>query len=321
MLSLFIIHSLSWWGHAHMMIGRIAEEVMSSKQNNKINSILRLNQMPPQTIAECSTWHDDLKDTYGLYLMGNWHFADGVLIFEEDPSIEIPAPTYNITSYLESAWKTLNDPTTTSLWAWNFHLRGLVHFLGDVHTPHHNCALFSKDFPTGDAGGNGYKLNCPYGSACSNIHFLWDSVGLYAPVLNPLVPRYKEEFQENVTKLMDELPQDSFNNLDMNAYDPIEWNLESFNDAKNYGYATPMNDWPNESYFQTVREVGKTRVAVAGYRLGKILGDLSEIAPDVTDNYAREIAMWVINGVLLVVSIVFIILDRKKPEIYHTFAA
>ena len=315
MLFFFFTHSLSWWGHAHMLIGRIAEMQMTSKQKKKIETILSYNQMPIQDITRSSTWHDDLKDTYKLYLMGNWHFSDKVLIFEESPDIQIAEPTYNITSYLKSAWKSLQDPTTTSLWAWNFHLRGLTHFIGDVHTPHHNCALYSKEFPTGDAGGNGYKLNCPYGSACMNIHFLWDSVALYAGILNPLIPLYKEEFQKNVSLLLDEIPKSSLTN-DLEAYDPLEWNDESFQDAKDYGYNTPQNQWPNETFFETVRTVGKKRIALAGYRLGHILAELADKAPISTTTYPSEIASWVINAVLLILIIVFSILNFRKPTKY-----
>ena len=68
MLAFFIYHSICWWGHAHKIIGRIAEKTMSSSQIEKIETILGSNQTPIQSITESSTWHDDLKDTYKLYL-------------------------------------------------------------------------------------------------------------------------------------------------------------------------------------------------------------------------------------------------------------
>jgi hypothetical protein len=299
-----------------MMIGRIAESFLSSKQLKNYENILGSGQFPRQTITECSTWHDDLKDVYKLYTMGNWHFADGPFVNTTNESaISIPPETYNVSTYLDSAWRSLMNPTTTDPWIWSFHIRGIVHFVGDIHTPHHNCALFNEDFPTGDAGGNGYKLNCPYGSACNNIHFIWDAVGFYCSLTNPLIQKYKDEFQVNVTKLMEELPESS-RKEDLTTYSPSKWNNESLDIAKKYGYATPMNDWPSEDYLEIVRTQGKDRVVLAGYRLGHILKTLADKMPNISESHGREIGMWILNVILAIVSTLFLFLNKKKHLLY-----
>lgn len=313
LIFLFFSRGSCWWGHAHMMIGRIAESYLTRKQLQKVERILKYGEYPEQTITETSTWHDDLKDTYKMSLMGNWHFSDGPII--QSDNVTIPPPTFNVSTYLDSAWRTLSNSTTTDPWTWSFHLRGIIHFVGDVHTPHHNCALFNENFTKGDAGGNGYKLNCPYGSACNNIHFLWDAVGFYCPILNPLVQKYSSEFQENVTKLMEEIPESSLPE-DLDTYDSMKWNKESFDVAEKYGYATPMNSWPSQEYIKTVQTQGKRRVALAGYRLGRILKRIADNVPIENEPNIREICMWVLNGILVVVSTCFGILTFVRRQHY-----
>jgi hypothetical protein len=313
MISLFCVLSRSWWGHTHMIVGRIAESFLSANELKKYENALAYGQYPRQTITETSVWHDDLKDMYSLYTMGNWHFEDQPLIKSEN--VNIPPPTYNISSYLDSAWRSLSNTTTTDPWIWSFHIRGIVHFLGDIHTPHHCCALFNDDFPSGDYGGNRYKLNCPFGSACNNMHFLWDSVGFYHTLLNPLNPIYKDQFQENVTKMMEEFPESTIN-ADLTTYNPSAWNAETFKVAEKHGYGIPMYSWPTETYLETVRTESKKLIVLAGYRLGHILKSLVDRVPGEGNSYGREIGVWIFNVILVVVSVVFLFLTKKKKQEY-----
>ena len=315
MFFFFFYHSFCWWGHAHRMIGRIAESYLSSKELSKFNKIVQTYQLPIQTLTEVATWQDDLKDSCGLRTFYQWHFSDEIIIDGSCTNCEFALPTYNITSYLESAYKTLSNPTTTSQWAWGFHIRSIVHFFGDIHMPLHNTARYSTDFPEGDRGGNLYTLNCNYGSSCSNVHALWDSVANLYNIYDPLIPKYKEAFQENVTLLMDEFPEDVFD-YDLEAFEPLTWHTESYQLAEQYCYNTPINDWPSSSYFSTSQQVAKKRVAAAGRRLGLYLKSIADNVPIESDNYIREIVMWVINAILLILSIVFIILSSRKPKDY-----
>lgn len=52
-------------------------------------------------------------------------------------------------------------------------LRYLVHVLGDIHQPLHSSSLFSDRFPTGDQGGNLYKIH--YKDNIEQLHKLFDS--------------------------------------------------------------------------------------------------------------------------------------------------
>lgn len=309
MLCLFLSLSCSWWAHAHMAITEIALEHLSSKQISKLMKLINRDGLPIQSIVDASAWQDDLKDTYNFHPMGDWHFSDIPIVKTVKKTPVIPNPSYNVTSYLNDVYVTLKDKTTTSLWAWSFALRSILHFVGDVHTPHHNCALYNDDMPTGDHGGNLYHLNCEFGAACNSMHFFWDAIALDYMLARPSSSRFIDQFKKNISKVESQLPEKSLG-LDM-AFAPNAWSQESFEYAKKYGYDSPMNDSPNESYYEIVRKRGNERVVAAGHRLGYLLIDLLNDAPDIPESFMQEIIVWSVNG-FLVVFIIFCIFRTKK---------
>ena len=302
--------STSWWAHAHMVITEIASRSLSKAKKKQLQYLVNQNSLPSQTFVQSAAWHDDLKDVYHLNAMGNWHFADGPLIRNKTKPVKIAPPSYNVTTFLQESWETLNDPSTTSIWAWAFHLRSLIHFIGDVHTPHHNVALYSDDFISGDRGGNSYKINCPYGAACNNIHFIWDAVGLNYLLADPTLPKTYDAFEKNVSNVISNYPKGSLK-LD---YAPFNWSDEAFQMASLYGYETELLSFPSKEYFNTVRKYGNEMVARAGYRLGHALDEILDKAPVHEEKHLDEILLWSINLVLLVFCIVSLVCMRHKSN-------
>ena len=302
--------SKSWWAHAHMVITEIAAKSLSSAKKKQLQYLVNQNSLPTQTFIQSAGWQDELKDVYHLNAMGNWHFADGPLIRNETKPVKIAQPSYNVTSFLIDSWAALNDPSTTSIWAWAFHLRSLIHFVGDVHTPHHNVALYSDEFITGDRGGNSYKINCPYGAACNNIHFIWDAVGLDYVMADPTLPKTHEAFEKNVSKVVSTYPKENLN-LD---FAPANWSNEAYQMAALYGYETEMLSFPSKQYFDIVRKYGNEMVARAGYRLGAVLDKILDKAPVQEEKHIDEILLWSINIVLFVFCIVSLTCIRRKSN-------
>lgn len=300
-----ITNTYSWWGHAHMIIAQIASTFLTKDEVRKIEKIINYGTLPTSTIVSCASWQDDVK-SYGFSGMGNWHFIDTPLLLNvsDISKITLQPTTYNVTDYLVDAKSCLDDKTTKDKWVFGFHIRSIIHFVGDVHTPHHSCQMYSDTLPKGDLGGNRYYLDCEYGSACNNIHFLWDSAGLFFPLLNPITPFYLNQFNQNASKLMDEFPISYFTskNYNIEKYSPFEWANESFTFASEYGYSTPINRRPSDEYFSSVQQHSKERIALAGYRLGHLLKNLiqnvdfdTNLGPKVS---SREIVVWVINALL-----------------------
>lgn len=46
--------------------------------------------------------------------------------------------------------------------------------MGDLHQPYHCVSKVDHDFPSGDRGGNSFRVGKKDG--ISNLHMLWDSV-------------------------------------------------------------------------------------------------------------------------------------------------
>lgn len=71
----------------------------------------------------------------------------------------------------------------------SFDMRLLVHYVGDIHQPLHAVTRYAKDFPTGDRGGNSFKITSKDG--VSNLHMLWDSaVYEYKDDLSLVIKKY-----------------------------------------------------------------------------------------------------------------------------------
>lgn len=319
-LSFLFTNVFCWWGHSHMIIAEIATRLLETKEIKKIEYLINSPTLPSQsTIVNCASWQDDLKSS-GFSGMGNWHFTDiPFLLNVTNPSkITIQPDTYTVVDYLESAYEILSLKTTTDLWSLGFHLRSIIHFVGDIHTPHHCVQMYSDAIPAGDIGGNRYYLNCEYGSACNNIHFFWDSAALTFPLSDPLSSINYETFTNNATLLMNKFPQDYYHDYDLKTFQPSLWANESNHYAQIYGYSTPMNKRPSDDYFETAQFRAQERIALAGYRLGYLLKDLiNHLEFDYNDASqlpVSEIVVWVFNALLFVgIVIVFVInLVMKK---------
>ena len=57
----------------------------------------------------------------------------------------------------------------------SFHLRLLIHYVGDIHQPLHTSSRYTSQYPDGDQGGNLFRLSTQ-SQEITNLHALWDSV-------------------------------------------------------------------------------------------------------------------------------------------------
>lgn len=64
-------------------------------------------------------------------------------------------------------------------------LRLLIHYYGDIHQPLHSSDRYTKEFPSGDKGGNAFLIKNHY--SANELHALWDNV-IYTYHKNPVRP-------------------------------------------------------------------------------------------------------------------------------------
>ncbi len=163
----------------------------------------------------------------------------------------------------------------------------VLHLVGDLHQPLHAVALYSRDFPKGDRGGNLMGVSTAAGRV--NLHAYWDDLmgqdppGAYAERDNveyqtQLFKKVREagellrDPQYAREKFADQLRKTRF----------ADWADESFELAKEVAYSNgelkfavippggvspPEAPKLSEEYEKKAQEVGRRRVALAGYRL------------------------------------------------------
>jgi hypothetical protein len=319
MLLLFVRLSLSWWYGGHIIVAEIARRMLTDAQVSYLEELFA--QWPSESnftsIVEFSTWQDELKSS-SINIMGTWHYSDKAVIAEGYKPKSL-IRSYNITDIISESIDAIMDPTTGN-WTLNFALRTLLHFIGDIHQPLHNSAYFSERYPKGDAGGNFIKLQCNYGSPCSNLHSMWDSA-LLLYQFNDSHDDF-EQFEKNVSEILNEFaPEQQSDHPD--TMDPAIMNDDAYLVAKEYTYGgfgdavlakydkVPVND----TYMVPNRIQAKRALSLGGYRLGRILQkffdvrDASAKKKKTMGIGAREIAAWVVDGVIGAAAVVYIVLE------------
>lgn len=149
----------------------------------------------------------------------------------------------------------------------------MIHVIGDVHQPLHSCALFSEKYPTGDMGGNLFKVTDDNPSV-KNLHSVWDSVfskiqdGLKLP-LNTQSEEVLDKYTEDIMKVYTRESLISELGDDFHFHD---WLSESWKLCKEFVYVgiSENNKIPQE-YVEKGFEIAKHRMALAGYRVADIL--------------------------------------------------
>jgi hypothetical protein len=148
----------------------------------------------------------------------------------------------------------------------SYDIAWLEHLVGDIHQPLHSASRFTKNHPSGDAGGNDVTFcnsPCP-----ENLHAYWDDVLGTKTDLKTIT-------RLGMTLLQQNKPQGA-EIADVNA-----WANESLELAKTAAYASPisaddnsampLSPKPNRMYGATAKTAAETRILLAGYRLANLL--------------------------------------------------
>ena len=158
-LLLMVSHSVLAWGvTGHRVIGEVAESHLSEKAKLKVAEILG-----DMTLAEVSTWMDDIKSDHNYDSLKVWHYTtipDGKTYLDVKPNAkgDVVQGIRSMVAGLKSGNLSENQERE--------YLRILVHLVGDVHQPLH--VGNGKD-----RGGNDIKVSWFWKS--SNLHRVWDS--------------------------------------------------------------------------------------------------------------------------------------------------
>lgn len=159
LLLLLLTEQLWAWGaNGHRVVGLIAEQHLNLKAKKRLNKILKNN-----SLAEVSTWMDDIKSDTVYDHTHDWHWVTIPDSATYDQAIKNPEG--DIIAKIEEIIRILKEQKL-SVEEEQVHVKYLVHLVGDLHQPLH--------IGTGDdRGGNDIKVEW-FGKK-SNLHRVWDS--------------------------------------------------------------------------------------------------------------------------------------------------
>lgn len=239
--------------------------------------------------VECSTFADDIKYHGGAW-QSDFHFEDNVWN-EDDGDYNIQYHPHNMTyaifnlvqwlspaddgddykqSYIYDYIQNRLYPGNEDV-AQSYALRLLIHYIGDMHQPLHNEALYNETYPTGDKGGNLVPLKYHYD--VDELHALFDKVMYtqYHSIARPID-------EEHWAAFMVETAGIALNGTDAVAdpsvYDNFDvkmWSDNSYAIAITlYEGITPDGPVPQE-YLNEKLVMCQNQITIGGYRLAHII--------------------------------------------------
>jgi hypothetical protein len=211
---------------------------------------------------------------------GYWHFIDSG--FASDSS-QVPAtPVPNAVTQVVALRQFIASNEDDLLKSYD--LVWLIHLVGDVHQPLHGTVRYYAG--AGDEGGNTVTIKLTPAmqkqfegtlskSAPRELHAFWDDLpGEGQPVLAlPVAAAFAENLARASAKNVADI-------------DPSDWAAESLAMAKKDAYRTPIGPGPQPAassgssaylittaYYNRAMRDAKSRVALAGARLAKLLNE------------------------------------------------
>ncbi|MDA0757115.1 MAG: S1/P1 nuclease [Bacteroidetes bacterium] len=241
-VSQFLYSNKDIWGSiGHKVIGEIASQNLSSNATNQIEKIL-----DGQSLALVSTWADEMRSNPEFRKYDAWHYVN-MPLNKEYPEIQKNNKGDIIQAINKCIVVLKNKKSSNELKS--FHLKYLVHLVGDIHQPLH-VGRFE------DRGGNDIKIN--FLGKASNLHRVWDS---------QMIEYYKLDYKS----LADELIINKKIKVSIN---PIDWSYESHQKVKKIYSEIIGIDNINPDYIAINSPFIKSQLHKAGLTLAKVLNDV-----------------------------------------------
>jgi len=240
----FPMRALAWGPTGHRVVGQIAENHLTPKAKKAVMELLG-----NESLAAVSIWMDEIRSdsTYDAYK--DWHWVtipegESYAETKKNPNGDVVAAIRHLTEVLENENATREEKI--------FALKGLVHFVGDIHQPLHVGQ-------PGDHGGN--KVKVKWFREETNLHRLWDS---------QLIDHYGMSYTELTSNLERSITKDQ--ETAWCSANVEDWAQESVSYRKglyevgdgNLGYVY------HYTHFATV----ELRLAQAGMRLASLLNSI-----------------------------------------------
>ena len=240
---------ISWGVVGHKAVAQIAENHLTPKAQQAVKNILG-----HQTLADVSSWADEIRSDPAYKYTGEWHYVDltAGLNFEQFATAVKTMPQSNVYKMvlrceldLQSIDKSKSDKVTA--------LKYLVHLIGDLHQPMHVSH-------TEDKGGNTIMVSL--NDYDGNLHGLWDS-GIIAHEgldYKQMATTYDTATPEQIKKWQND--------------DLMIWLWESYQISEILYKEAAENPHFDQDYYQTHTPILQSRIEKGGIRLAGVLNRL-----------------------------------------------
>lgn len=237
--------SNDWGKTGHRVTGEIAQKYLTKKTQRVINELLN-----GQSLAFVANYADDIKSDKEYRSYGPWHYVNFPFdsTYEQHPKSEKGDLIMGINTCV-AILKNENASREEKI----FHLKMLVHFIGDLHQPLH---IGLAD----DKGGNDFQVL--WFKDGTNLHRVWDY-----HMIDDYDMSYTE-FAENAENL-------SKNKLQQfQAGTVIDWMYDSRDLCKQVYANTEIGDKLSYRYSYDYMNVVRTQLQKGGIRLAVLLNDI-----------------------------------------------
>jgi hypothetical protein len=258
--------TFSWNATAHKIIAKIAYEHLMPQVRDTIDSLVEnMNQQYANIdhFVELAVWPDQIR-SQKIESYTHWHYID--VAFSRDGT-----PLKNLMSTDNALWAVNKiSPVVKNKKANRYErsrfLAFYAHIVSDLHQPLHTVSLITAELPNGDKGGNAYRVI--YRGHKENLHRIWDKgVGAFD------VSHSKSNINQVATRLMNQYPESYFKDK-VDDLNPDDWIKEGMQYAQQFVYTVATDEMVSDDYIQNGKIIAEQQVALAGYRLARLLNQL-----------------------------------------------
>ncbi len=249
-LLLLLIPTVSFaniWGRTgHRVTGHIAEKHLTKKARKAIKELLDGN-----SLAFASTYADEIKSDRSFSSYTPWHYVNYPFAktYQESEKSEFG----DIVVAIDKCINVLTDKNSSRADK-VFHLKFLVHLMGDLHQPMH--AGLEED-----RGGNDIQVQW-FGEG-SNLHRVWDT---------NMLESYGMSFYELGNELNNATSKKERKTIQQGTI--IEWLAESHDYANDIYKSVNVGEKLGYSYSYKYNSILFERLKKGGFRLAKVLNDV-----------------------------------------------
>lgn len=238
-------NSFFWGKNGHRATGKIAEKYLTKKTKKQINKILK-----GKSLAFVSTYADEIKSDKSFNKYYSWHYIN--MDLDETYEESKKNPKGDLVTGINECIRILKN-RNSSIENKAFHLKLLVHFIGDLHQPMH---IGRKE----DKGGNTIQLQW-FGKG-TNLHRVWD---------DNMIESYNMSYSD-LAENADFLTKEQIESIKQGSV--VDWVNDVHKLTKQVYNSVSVGENLRYRYSYLYFDIAREQIQKGGIRLAKVLNNI-----------------------------------------------